>query len=94
MNYFIHDERDLSPAYVASCRKFLKELKATSRKRQALNTIKQYKKYRIVLSYDVQKIFEVNAKDEDAAMDKAKDWKGDLESDDWEYRDLIESTEI
>ena len=26
MNYFIHDERDLSPAYVASCRKFLKEL--------------------------------------------------------------------
>ena len=32
MNYFIHDERDLSPAYVASCRKFLKELSA---KRQA-----------------------------------------------------------
>ena len=26
MNYFIHDARDLSPAYVASCRKFLKEL--------------------------------------------------------------------
>ncbi len=26
LNYFIHDERDLSPAYVASCRKFLKEL--------------------------------------------------------------------
>ena len=52
-------------------------------------------KYRIVLSYDVQKIFEVNAKDEDTAADKAaKDWKGDLESDDWEYRDLIESTEI
>ena len=48
-----------------------------------------------VLLYEhVQKIFEVNAKDEDAAMDKAKDWKGDLESDDWEYRDLIESTEI
>ena len=22
LNYFIHDERDLSPAYVASCRKF------------------------------------------------------------------------
>jgi hypothetical protein len=36
LNYFIHDERDLSPAYVASCRKFLKELsaklKATSAK--------------------------------------------------------------
>ena len=26
LNYFIHDERDLSPAYLASCRKFLKEL--------------------------------------------------------------------
>ena len=26
LNYFIHDERDLSPAYVASCRKFFKEL--------------------------------------------------------------------
>ena len=50
-------------------------------------------KYRIVLSYDVQKVFEVNAKDEDTAMDKAKDWKGDLEKDDWEYKDLIESTE-
>ena len=23
MNYFIHDERDLSPAYLASCQKFL-----------------------------------------------------------------------
>ena len=27
MNYFIHDERDLSPAYVASCRKFLNSLR-------------------------------------------------------------------
>ena len=26
LNYFIHDEKDLSPAYVASCRKFFKEL--------------------------------------------------------------------
>ena len=53
LNYFIHDERDLSPAYVASCQKFFKELKATSRKRQAAsltagqrhdsNTIKRYK---------------------------------------------------
>jgi len=32
LNYFIHDERDLSPAYLASCRKFFKEL---SNKRQA-----------------------------------------------------------
>ena len=50
LNYFIHDERDLSPAYVASCRKFFKELKATSCKLQAasvkqspqLNDIKNY----------------------------------------------------
>jgi len=26
MNYFIHDKRDLSPAYVKSCKKFLKEI--------------------------------------------------------------------
>ena len=32
MNYFIHDARDLSPAYLASCRKFLKEI---SSKQQA-----------------------------------------------------------
>ncbi len=32
MNYFIHDERDLSPAYVASCRKFFKSLKPQAKK--------------------------------------------------------------
>ena len=38
MNYFIHDERDLSPAYVKSCEKFLKE---TSLKLQASSAMKQ-----------------------------------------------------
>jgi len=38
MNYFIHDERDLSPAHVASCRKFLKEI---SLKLQASSALKQ-----------------------------------------------------
>ena len=38
MNYFIHDERDLSPAYLASCRKFLKEI---SSKPQAPSATKQ-----------------------------------------------------
>ena len=38
MNYFIHDERDLSPAYVKSCQKFLKEI---SRKLQAASAQKQ-----------------------------------------------------
>ena len=32
LNYFICDKRDLSPAYVASCEKFLEEI---SRKQQA-----------------------------------------------------------
>ena len=27
MNYFVHDERELSPAYVRKCKKFFKELK-------------------------------------------------------------------
>ena len=39
LNYFIHDRRDLSPAYVRSCEKFLKEisskLQAPSTKHQA-----------------------------------------------------------
>ncbi len=44
LNYFIHDKRDLSPAYVRKCEKFFKELKepdawikrqASSSKRQA-----------------------------------------------------------
>jgi hypothetical protein len=38
MNYFIHDERDLSPAYVKSCEKFLKEI---SHKPQAASALKQ-----------------------------------------------------
>ena len=38
MNYFIHDERDLSPAYVASCRAFLKKVQASSSKRQAASS--------------------------------------------------------
>ena len=35
LNYFIHDKRDLSPAYVRSCEKFLKEISA---KLQAAST--------------------------------------------------------
>ena len=37
-NYFVHDKRDLSPAYLASCRKFLKEI---SSKPQAPSATKQ-----------------------------------------------------
>ena len=53
LNYFIHDEKDLSPAYVRKCKKYLDEIsnklkinriqfedvRDESRKRQALNTI-------------------------------------------------------
>ena len=41
MNYFIHDERDLSPAYVASCRKFLNSLSGLITKQQANKLFKQ-----------------------------------------------------
>ena len=30
LNYFIHDRRDLSPAYVRKCEKFFKTLKPSS----------------------------------------------------------------
>ena len=45
LNYFIHDRRDLSPAYVASCEKFLKNLKpqaASAKARQ--DRIKRFDK--------------------------------------------------
>ena len=48
MNYFIHDERGLSPAYVASCRKFLKEL---SDKQQAAS-VKQSPQLKGIKNYE------------------------------------------
>ena len=53
MNYFIIDERDLSPAYLASCRKFFKagredaemyKRQATSFKLQAPSATKRTQK--------------------------------------------------
>jgi len=45
LNYFIHDKRDLSPAYVRSCEKFFKEIsrkhQAPSAKRQAPSATKK-----------------------------------------------------
>ena len=38
LNYFLYDKQDLSPAYLASCRKFLKEI---SSKPQAPSATKQ-----------------------------------------------------
>ena len=53
--------------------------------------IKKLKTYRVVLSYDVQKTFVVDAKNSDDAHDKAHNWKGDTKKDNWEYRDHIET---
>ena len=55
---------------------------------------RELKTYRVVLSYDVQKTFVVDARNYDEAYDKAFDWKGDTNKDNWEYRDLIENKEI
>jgi hypothetical protein len=40
MNYFIHDERDLSPAYVRKCKKFLRSLKGLITKKEAAELFK------------------------------------------------------
>ena len=40
MNYFIHDERDLSPAYVKSCEKFLDNLKLKAAARPPKSSLK------------------------------------------------------
>ena len=49
LNYFIHDRRDLSPAYVRSCEKFFKSLKpqapSTTKKPQMIfKTILEFEK--------------------------------------------------
>ena len=51
LNYFIHDERDLSPAYLASCRKFFKKLKAASDKQQAAS-VKQSPQLKGIKNYE------------------------------------------
>ena len=52
------------------------------------------KQFKIVLSYDVQKTFYVEAKDEDEAYDKAYDGEGEVDNEDWGYRDHIETEEV
>ena len=51
------------------------------------------KQFRVVLSYDVQKTFIVDAKDEEEAYDKAYAGEGE-DDDNWEYRDHIETEEV
>lgn len=52
------------------------------------------KKYKIVLSFDVQKTFHVEAKDEDEAYDKAYNGEATVVNEDWEYRDHIETEKL
>ena len=52
LNYFIHDERDLSPAYVASCRKFLKELSA----KQQAASVKQSPQLNVLTTKEYKKL--------------------------------------
>ena len=52
------------------------------------------KQFKVVLSYDVQKTFYVEADNEDEAYDKAHAGDGEVEEEDWEYRDHIETEEV
>ena len=52
------------------------------------------KGFRVVLSYDVQKTFYVEAENEEQAYDKAYAGVGQEENEDWEYRDHIETEEV
>ena len=52
------------------------------------------KGFKVVLSYDVQKTFYVEAENEEEAYDKAYAGDGEVENEDWEYRDHIETEEV
>ena len=52
------------------------------------------KQFSVVLSYDVQKTFIVEAKDEDEAYDTAYNGEGEVDNEDWEYREHIETEEV
>jgi len=53
LNYFIHDKRDLSPAYVRSCEKFFKEI---SRKPQAASCKLQAPSKKVLDSHKIPDI--------------------------------------
>ena len=55
---------------------------------------KEDKGFRVVLSYDVQKTFYVEAENEEEAYDKAYAGDGQEENEDWEYRDHIETEQV
>ena len=52
------------------------------------------KQFSVVLSYDVQKTWLVDAKDEDEAYEIAYNGEGEVDNEDWEYRQPIETEEV
>jgi hypothetical protein len=52
------------------------------------------KQFSVVLSYDVQKTFIVEAKDEDEAYQIAYNGDEPATDEDWEYREHIETEEV
>ena len=52
-------------------------------------------KYKVVISYEVQKTFVLDAKNQDEAFDKADGfWIGDTKNDNYEYIEHIETEEL
>ena len=52
------------------------------------------KQFSVTLSYDVQKTFIVEAKDEDEAYQIAYNGESPAADEDWEYREHIETEEV
>ena len=52
-------------------------------------------KYKVVISYQVQKTFVLDAKNQEEAFDKADGfWIGDTKNDNYEYIEHIETEEL
>lgn len=52
------------------------------------------KQYKVVVQYDVQRTFIIQANNEEEAYDKVYNGQGYIKNDDWEYTDHIETEEI
>ena len=52
------------------------------------------KKWKVVLEYNVQRTFLIDAKDYDAAIEKAEKGQGDIDNDDWEKTDMLDCEEV
>ena len=77
LNYFIHDRRDLSPAYVRKCEKFLKEislkLQAPSGK-QERSWLPQNPWYKVIMSRSLKPEFQPGGANRQYILDKAVEY--------------------